>query len=245
MKSLRLLRALVLATLVGCLSSAPRGDGRIKVLVVTGGHDFEEGPFFEIFEDDEEIAFTAASHSRMNASVYEREDLLSYDVVVLYDMAVRISDSQQARFRSLLERGTGLVVLHHALGSYQNWPQYAEIIGMGLPQASGGSGAALPDFGFEHGVDIPIVILAREHPITAGIRDFTLHDEIYWGFRAAPDVTPLATTTHPKSSKPLMWCRTEGRSRVVFLQPGHDHSAFENLDYRKLVARSIRWAARR
>jgi len=241
MKSLRLLSALPLALLVGCIVSAPPGDGRIKVLVVTGGHEFEERPFFAMFEDDPGIAFIHASHSRTNASAWERSDVSSYDVVVLYDMSVRISDGQKAAFLALFDRGMGLVVLHHALGDFQNWPQYAGIIGMAAPEP----GAPPPDFGFEHDVDIPIVIVAADHPITAGLRDFTLHDEIYWGFHAGPDVTPLVTTTHPKSSKPLMWCRTEGRSRVVFLQPGHDHSAFENPNYRKLVAQSIRWTAKR
>ena len=72
-----------------------------------------------------------------------------------------------------------------------------------------------------------------------------IHDEIYWGFRVGRDVTPLLTTTHPKSGKPLAWCRTEGRSRVVYLQLVHDHVAFENPNYRQLVAQSIRWVARK
>jgi len=42
-----------------------------------------------------------------------------------------------------------------------------------------------------------------------------------------------------------MWTRTEGKSRVVFLQLGHDRQAFDNPNFRDLVARSIRWAARR
>jgi type 1 glutamine amidotransferase len=241
MKSLRILGILLLGALLGCASSPPAGGRKIEVLVVTGGHEFEEKPFFAMFEDDREIAFTRASHTRENASAWERDDLASYDVVVLYDMSVRISDAQKAAFQALLDRGTGLVVLHHALGSYQNWPQYAGIIGMGAPEP----GAPRPEFGFEHDVDIPVVIVAADHPITAGLHDFTLHDEIYWGFRAGPDVTPLVTTTQPKSSKPLAWCRTQGRSRVVFLQPGHDHSAFDDPNYRRLVAQSIRWAAKR
>jgi hypothetical protein len=245
MKALPLLAALLLAGLAACATPAPTGEGRIEVLVVTGGHDFEEEPFFAMFEEEESISFTAASHSRTNASAWEREDLPTYDVVVLYDMSIRISETQKAAFLALLDRGAGLVVMHHALGSYQNWPGYAEIIGMGPPEAAGSGGAARPQFGFEHDVDIPIVIVARDHPITAGLGDFTLHDEIYWGYGARPDVTPLVTTTHPRSSKPLAWCRTQGRSRVVFLQPGHDHSAFENRDYRRLLSQSIRWAAGR
>jgi len=70
-----------------------------------------------------------------------------------------------------------------------------------------------------------------------------IHDEIYWGFRVGADVKPLITTTHPRSGKPLMWTRTEGKSRLVYLQLGHGPSAFKDENFRELVARSIRWVA--
>jgi uncharacterized protein len=57
-------------------------------------------------------------------------------------------------------------------------------------------------------------------------------------------VTPLLTTTHAKSGKPLAWTRTEGQSRVVYLQLGHDRQAYENPNFQRLVAQSIQWAAR-
>jgi type 1 glutamine amidotransferase len=94
-------------------------------------------------------------------------------------------------------------------------------------------------------VEIPVVVVAKDHPITAGLKDFTIHDEIYWGYRVDKDVTPLITTTLPKSGKPLGWCRLEGKSRVVYLQLGHGPEAFNNDHYRKLVAQSVQWTAKR
>jgi len=220
-------------------------DTKLKVLVVTGGHGFEKEPFFKMFTEDAGIAFTHAEHSRTNATVYERDDLLNFDVVVLYDMPKTITDAQKEKFLALFDKGVGLVVLHHALVSYQHWPEYERIIGGRYPEEDGKSGVVSAEVGYQHDADIPVVIVARDHPITAGLKDFTIHDEIYWGFRVTPDVTPLLTTTHPKSGRPLAWTRTQGKSRVVYLQPGHDHSAYENPNYRSLVAQSIRWAARR
>src|SRR6185369_13481815 len=164
-----------------------------------------------------------------------REDLLTYDAVVLYDMAKNITEAQKAKFLSLFDQGIGLVVLHHALVSYQHWPKYERIIGGRYPEEDGKSGAVTPDGGYEHDVEVPVVILARDHPITSGLSDFTIHDEIYWGYRIQSDVTPLLTTTHAKSGKPLAWTRTQGKSRVVYLQLGHDHWAYENANYRQLV----------
>jgi type 1 glutamine amidotransferase len=246
MKTLRLLCVLLLATLVGFASFAAERGAKLKVLVVTGGHGFEQEPFFKMFKDNPDITFTHAEHARTNATVYERGDLLSYDVVLLYDMPKNITEEQKAKFLSLFEKGTGLVVLHHALVSYANWPEYEKIIGGRYPEPDPKKpGTVTEQAGYQHDVEVPIVIVTKDHPITAGLKDFTIHDEIYWGYRVQPDVTPLITTTHPKSGKPLGWYRTQGKSRVVYLQLGHGPEAFNNENYRKLIAQSIRWTARR
>lgn len=236
---------LLLPATFGSRAAAAEKDGKIKVLLLTGGHGFEKDHFLKVFEDNSAIALTHASHGKTNATAYERDDLLNFDAVVLYDLQKEITDAQKTKFLSLFEKGVGLVVLHHALVSYQHWPDYERIIGGRYPEADGKAGAVTPQVGWEHDHEVPVVILAKDHPITAGMKNFTIHDEIYWGFRVQPDVTSLITTTHPKSGKPLAWTRTEGKSRVVYLQLGHDHQAYENPDYRQLLARSIQWVARR
>jgi len=236
---------LLLAALNGGVSRAADDGGKLKVLVITGGHGFDQKPFFDIFRDNPDITFTAAWHGQTNAAAYERDDLLSYGVVVLYDMPKTITEGQKGRFLSIFDKGIGLVVLHHALASYQHWPEYERIIGGRYPEQDGQSGAVTPEVGYQHEVDVPVKILAPDHPITAGLKDFTIRDEIYWGFRVQPDVTALFTTSHPKSGKPLGWCRLEGQSRVVYLQLGHGPSAYNDPNYRQLVARSIQWAAKK
>ncbi|MEY2427613.1 MAG: uncharacterized protein QOJ40_498 [Verrucomicrobiota bacterium] len=239
-----LLSIFFLASTIGSMASAAEASAKLKVLVVTGGHGFEKESFFKMFTDNPEINFTAATQGKTNAAVFERDDLLSYDVVVLYDLVRDITDVQKRKFLSLLDKGIGLVVLHHALVSYQHWPDYERIIGGRYPEEDGRGGVVTPETGYQHGVEIPVVIVARDHPITAGLKDFTIHDEIYWGFRTQPDITPLITTSQPKSGKPLAWCRTQAKSRVVYIQLGHDHSAYDDLNYRRLLANSIRWTAR-
>jgi type 1 glutamine amidotransferase len=226
--------------------SAEAGEaGKIRVLVVTGGHGFDKEPFLNVFKTNPAIDWTLASHAGTNATVYERDDLLSYQAIVLYDLQKEITEAQKKKFLALFEHGIGLVVLHHALVSYQHWPDYERIIGGRYPEADGRSGAITPEVGYRHDVEVPVVIVAKEHPITAGLTNFIIHDEIYWGFRVQPDVVPLLTTTLEKSAKPLAWTREQSKSRVVYLQLGHDHSAYENPNYRELVARSITWVARR
>jgi type 1 glutamine amidotransferase len=236
--------ALFIALFASIATSIAADSNKLKVLVVTGGHGFAREPFFDVFNDNPEITFAEAKHQK-NADAYERDDLLDWNVVVLYDMPKTITDPQKAKFLSLFDKGIGVVVMHHALVSVQHWPDYERIIGGRYPEEDGKSGAVTEQVGWKHDVDVPVVIVATNHPITAGLKNFLIHDEIYWGFRVGSDITPLLTTTHPKSGKPLMWTRSQGKSRLVYLQLGHGPSAFEDSNYRQLVARSIRWAARR
>jgi uncharacterized protein len=246
MRALLILCGLLLGLALTSPATAAETGNKTKVLVVTGGHGFEQEPFFKMFSDNTAIEFTAAEHSKTNASVYDRDDLLTYDVVVLYDMPQNITDAQKAKFTALFDKGIGLVVLHHALGSYQAWPEYESIIGGRYQEpVPSKPGTITETVGWQHDVDFQVVIVTTNHPVTAGLIDFPIHDEIYWGFRVGNDVTQLITTTHPKSGKPLGWARTQGKSRVVYLQLGHGKVAFENENYRRLVAQSIQWTARR
>ena len=237
-------RALFLITLLVC-SAAFAADGKIKVLLITGGHGFETNSFLRVFTDNPEIALTNVTQARASSTAYDRDDLLSYDCIVLYDMVQNITDAQKAKFLSLFDKGVGLVVTHHALVSYQAWPEFERIIGGIYPEPQDKKGKVSDALGYQHDVNYPVVIAAKEHPITAGLSDFEINDEIYWGYRTGVDSKPLITTTHPKSGKPLAWYRTEKNSRVVYLQLGHGPSAFENPNYGKLLAQSIHWAARR
>ena len=237
-------RGILLALMTLACHSAMSAD-KIKVLLVTGGHGFATNEFLRVFEQNPDIQFTHTVQARASSTAYDRDDLFSYDCVVLYDMVQNISEAQKGKFLSLFDRGIGLVVTHHALVSYQSWPEFERIIGGTYPEPQDKKGKVTPELGYEHDVDVPVVIVAKDHPITAALKDFTINDEIYWGFRTTADAKPLITTTHPKSGKPLAWYRVEKKSRVVYLQLGHGPSAFHNENYRKLLAQSIRWTAQR
>ena len=235
---------LLLASLTPSSPAAPdQANPKIKVLLVTGGHDFDKTSFFKVFTENPEIAVTFASHDTTNNPVFERDDLLSYDVVALYDIRRTITEKQKIAFLSLFKKGIGLVVLHHAIVSYQHWPDYEKIIGGKYPEEDGKYGAVTPQVGYQHDVEIPVTIVARDHPVTTGLQNFSIHDEIYWGYTVRPDITPLISTTHPKSAKPLGWCRTEGKSRVVYLQLGHGPEAYANPSYQRLLGNSLKWTA--
>jgi uncharacterized protein len=216
---------------------------RIRVLLVTGGHSFEHEPFFQLFKDNPEISFAAVEQPKAQAS-FAADAAARYDVIVLYDHWQQITPEARTNFLARLRDGKGLVALHHSLVDYQDWPEFARIIGGKYwLQKHMENGVEKPGSTYLHDVDMPVKIADPTHPITQGVKDFVVHDETYGQFEVSPDVHPLLTTTAPTSGPVIGWTRSYGPARVAYIELGHDHQAYENPNYRKLVAQAIRWAA--
>jgi hypothetical protein len=214
---------------------------KIRVLVVTGGHGFEREPFFAMFKSDEGIAHQSVEHPKAH-DFFKSEATSQFDVVVLYDMWQDIADEAKANFVNLLKQGKGVVALHHALGGYPEWDEYVNIIGGKFRLTkSVENGVEKPPSGFKHGVKFTVHVADANHPVTKGLKDFEIVDETYNHFDVSPQVKPLLTTDEPTSQKTIGWAHTYGKSRIVYVQLGHNHTAYENPNYRRLVAQAIRW----
>jgi uncharacterized protein len=224
------------------ISAAAEGAGntakKLKVLVVTGGHGFPAESFFKLFSNNPAITYTSATEENA-AEAWDRDDVLDYDVVLLYDFQRELNDTQKGRFLSLFNKGVGLVVLHHALLSYQHWPEYERIAGgKYLLDHETVDGKTWPASTYKGDVDIDVKVVDKDHPITAGLHDFVLHDEIYRGVRNPADIHVLMTT----EDRPLAWTRQEKKSRIVGITVGHG-PAHDDANFQKLLAQSIAWAA--
>jgi hypothetical protein len=227
-------------------AAEPQPEGKLRVLVVTGGHDYEKQPFEAMFAAIPDIEAKQVTYPDA-AQLLTPSLTETCDAIVFYDMwAQGITPEQQQAFVALLEKGIGIVALHHTLGAHANWPEYDKIIGGRFQLADRVvDGKTLPRSGYDHDQDIAVKVADAEHPITRGLKDFSIHDETYCRYDTDPQARVLLTTDHPKSDPELAWVKQYGRSRVFYLQLGHDHLAYENPSFRELVARGIRWSAGR
>jgi type 1 glutamine amidotransferase len=229
---------------VGWAGDAPPAAGaKTRVLIVTGGHDFEQEPFLAMFKANPQIVFEAVEHPKAHARL-GAEAARGYDVLVLYDMWQPISPEAKADFLARIKEGKGLVALHHCLASYQAWPEYQRIVGGKYHlEKRTQAGLEKPASTYKHDVDFQVRIAAPDHPVTRGLKDFAIHDETYGLLEVDPGSRVLLKTDEPTSNPVIGWAREEGRARAVYLQLGHDHVAYENPNYRQLLAQAIRWAA--
>jgi type 1 glutamine amidotransferase len=221
------------------------GPDKLKVVVVTGGHDFEHDPFFEVFDSIEEITYTEAVQ-KDQSELFEDISNWDYDVIVFYSMTQDISEKRRKNFLELLDRGVGVVAMHHIMCAFQQWPQFKDIIGTKYCLADTTIDGVMCKAGtYQHDIDMPISVADKQHPITEGMGDFVIHDEGYKNCWFDRGNHVLLTADHPASDKTVCWVRKYGKSNVCTIQLGHDSKAYENRNYRRLVRRAILWTAGR
>jgi len=217
----------------------------LKVAVVTGGHDFDQNVFPALWKAIPDAECTILPQ-KDDSELFEDITNWPYDVIVLYNMSQRISETRRQHFIQLLDRGVGLVVLHHAVAAFQEWPEYPKIIGCQyFIEEKVVNGVKHPPSGYQHGLDFMVTIADPNHPVTQGLKDFQIHDETYNTYDFDPNVHVLLTTNHPQSARILGHAKTYANANVCYIQPGHGPDIFSLPPYQQLMAQAIRWAAKR
>ncbi len=251
MKRLVLLLLTSLAVLVstGTRPLEAAEKDKVRVLLTCGGHGFGQGPFFAMFDAMPDVEYTKAEMPK-DAGLLKPGLEKDYDVIVMYDMVRKISPEQQKAFVELLNRGIGLVSLHHNIAAHRDWDEFRKIIGGKYILSScviDGpcviDGRKYPKSTYDHGQDINVMVVDKDHPITRGLKDFQIHDEAYKGYYTSPDVKVLLKTDHPKNNPELAWVNQYGNSRVFYFMLGHDRHAWQNPSYPKILLGGIHWAS--
>jgi hypothetical protein len=176
----------------------------IRVLVVTGGHPFDEQRFFETFDADPGIVWAHARQPAVQRWL-ARMAPGEFDTLVFYDMpgvglgrgpAPRPEtppDDLVAGMRALFDGGQGAVFLHHALASWPAWDEYSGWIGgRFLYQPGVFAGRPWPDSGYAFDVTHHLTPADPTHPVLQGLEGgLTLTDELYLAPVLEDQVVPL------------------------------------------------------
>jgi type 1 glutamine amidotransferase len=257
-----------------------RYDAPLNALLVTKGHPFARDAFYSAFERFPDIAVTAVEQPAAQA-LFEEESAAQWDAFVFYDMPgvefrpggpPRLHDpppGYRDRFLALLEAGHGFVFLHHAIAAWPTWAEYAEVLGGRFHYVPGElRGRSYPDSGYRLDVEHRVSVVG-EHPVTRGVADFDIEDELYLCPIFEEDVTPLLRSnatfddssfysaaqavegkmfsregwSHPPGSNLVGWVRRYKRSPIVYLALGDGPKAYENPAFQQLVGNAIRWVA--
>lgn len=172
--------------------------------------------------------------------VQDDENRDNYDVVLWYNMNWDEPDGNSV-LRKYMEESIGstkqgIVLLHHALLTFQGWDRYTEISGV---SNRGGS-----TFKYFQNETVAQHIIAPDHPIVKGVSDFSVIDEAYAiGEPDQPGNEILITTDNKVSVKNIAWTRQYKNSRVFCYASGHDNCTYADENFRKVVLQGLKWAA--
>ena len=184
---------------------------RRSLLVLSGGHPYEEAPFAAFLASLGDWELTHLVHpeaeEHVAAGAADAADaLLFYDMpgYTFADGTVKTAPPSPG-FKAALERrfasGRGAVMMHHAIAGWAEWPQWSEWLGgRFLYQPGEVQGRAVLDSGYRHDVDYTAELVAGQgagHPVLEGVpATFPVNDELYLGEVFEADVTPLIRARH-------------------------------------------------
>lgn len=247
---MHILNSIYLLVLVSVVSNVTLAQGEssasvtkkksksIRTLIVGGGssHDFDRWYKQADVETLEKGGLTTVTYTS------NPDSIIHYlpEIEVLYlsnNQPIDDPKVRQAIF-DFVDAGHGLVLGHAALWyNWKDWPEYNQQL------VSGGSRGHDP-YGAFH-----VEINNTKHPVTKGVKSFTLEDELYYyqPDPAGPGIEVLATASAEGSDKafPSVFVVRHKKGRIVGLALGHDAASHNLPAYQTLLRNAVKWAAKK
>jgi type 1 glutamine amidotransferase len=230
---------------------------KLRALLLTGGAEYHNRTF-HVAELAGILAGEAGADLRItdDLGVLSGEVLTQFDALVNWSTFVKPSPAQVEALIGAVEGGLGLFPLHAGNATFWNSAPYLTMIGSRFVRHD-------PYKLFKVEIDDP------SHPITAGVEDFEVEDELYEvggdaeGFKKLADGVaqgrpnselrelgdgPLPADLRVLASAeghPLLYVKTFGRGRIHYNALGHDTKALTHPSFRQLVRQGLAWVAGR
>ena len=213
--------------------------GGRSLLVSSGGHPYDEGPFAALLAQLDGWDVTHLVHPEAEERIGEgaADDV---DALLFYDMpgyefadekvtSRPPSDAFKATIERRFAKGCGAVMMHHAIAGWADWPAWSEMVGgRFLYQPGNVRGSACPDSGYRHDVDYFADVVA-DHPVVAGVpQRFAVNDELYLAEIFEDGVTPLIRADYAFVA-PNFYSAAKAVAGQMFVNQDWDHPAGSNL----------------
>jgi len=243
MRSVKVLVLIAIVAMVFCMGAQPaRKPTPIKVLLITGD-DVSAHPWREMSETTREILVNSGKFDvkiSEDPLILESETALkNYDVIVFTIFSTKLKElpgQAQENLLNYVKEGKGFFVQHLASASFPKWEEFGKLCGRKWIMGTSGHG---PRAVFKAN------IVDKQHPITAGLSDFDVDDELYAKLQGNEKIQVLVTADSDwsKATEPLVFVQNYGQGRVVHNAFGHDRKALMTPNVQKIIARGTEWAA--
>ena len=207
-----------------------------SLLVLSGGHPYEAGPFDELLAALGEWEITHLIHPD-GGEADAADAIADADALLFYDMAgytfsdgtVTMRPPSEALRTAITARfagGKGAVALHHTLAGWALWPEWHHWLGGQFHYQPGIHGR---DSGYRHDVAYEAQIIA-DHPVTRGLpQSFPVTDELYLCPIDESAVTPLLRAEGFAFTQDNFYSAANAVAGAMFSREGWQHPPGSNL----------------
>ncbi|HOX38143.1 MAG TPA: HEAT repeat domain-containing protein [Candidatus Brocadiia bacterium] len=221
------------------------GKPVIRVLLLSGANNHDWRSTTPVVKAELEAV------GRFSVDVTEQPEKMDPAMLPRYDVIVsnwtnfpNVNDriwppALEQAFLDYMREGGGLVVIHAATATFQNWPEFQQIVCTTWGKDTG------------HGSinTFPVSISDANHPVTRGLRDFWITDELWHRVPVQPAANVLCAALSYADKggtgnlEPVLLTTSFGKGRCADIVLGHDANAMRNPAWQTILCRSAEWAA--
>ncbi len=243
-------RFIVIAVLTGMITIEAAAQKTvatpIRVLLLSGqnNHDWRETTpkLRAILESGGRFVVTVTDHPETsNAETLAKCDVLLSNWNTFGKPAVaEWPEDLRKAFLDFVRGGKGFVSVHAGTSSFYDWPEY---------QRLGGASWDLKETGHGPVHQFKVKATAVDHPVTRGMADFLITDELWHraGLQLGANILATAFSGLDKKGsgrdEPVVLVTELGAGRGFNLLLGHDIHAMEAPGFQELLRRGTEWAA--
>lgn len=224
---------------VGFTSAAAQTAKPAKILFLVGGlyHDYDQLPKTLTVNLQAQLkkSLTPEFTITKDLTVLRKDQLSKYDALMINVCEqTPLSPEEKEGFLEAVRNGLPVVALHCTFWSFQDWPEFRQVLGAFVP-------------GHGHFGSFCLQTAPLDSPILNGIpRTFELTDEPYIVNERDPAMRVLVRTCNAvqdrPNNEPEVWTKMYSKGRIFAMTFGHDARAQESPNYLTLLANGLLWA---
>jgi type 1 glutamine amidotransferase len=220
------------------------GDASEKpgLLILTGSNNHDWESTTAVLDS----LFTASG--LFSVDVTTEPGTLAYEAMVSYDVLVsnwnswpdndlRWPEAAEQGLLRYIGEGGGMVFFHAATSALYAWPEFRQI----------STGTWILDSTWHGPVSqVRVSVLNKEHPVTSGLDDFYIRDELWidaWHNEAFQVLGTAANTEEDSGEQRAILVGSYGRGRIFHTILGHDVLAVRNHGFQSLILQAAEWAS--